>query len=54
MIATLAPYYGVTGVAIGVIAADAVWAVSLALLAGRLTGRRGDIFAVASLKAKLS
>jgi O-antigen/teichoic acid export membrane protein len=38
--------FGVTGMAIAVIIADAVWATLLALQAARLTGRRGDIFGV--------
>lgn len=45
--ALLAPQYGVNGVAMAAIAADAVWAASLAVLAAKLTGRRGDILAVA-------
>ena len=45
-IAVLAPRYGVFGVAIATVMAEVVWAVSLAILVQRLTGRRGDILAV--------
>lgn len=52
--ALLSPQYGVMGVAIAVIMADAVWAVLLALQAQRLTGRRGDIFGVLSDRQPVS
>ena len=42
----LTPNFGVMGLALAVILADAVWAVLLALQAQRLTGRRGDIIGV--------
>ena len=42
----LTPRYGVMGMAIAVIVADAIWAVMLALQARRYTGRRGDILAL--------
>ena len=45
-IAVLAPRYGVFGVAVATVAAEIVWAISLAILVQRLTGRRGDILAV--------
>lgn len=44
--AFLAPGFGVVGLALAVLLADAVWAVLLALQAQRLTGRRGDIIGV--------
>ena len=44
--ALLVPKFGVMGLALAVIAADAVWAVLLARQAQRLTGRRGDIIGV--------
>jgi O-antigen/teichoic acid export membrane protein len=53
-IAALAPHFGVTGVAVAAIAADAVWAFSLAVLAGKLAGRRGDILAAVPLRLKRS
>jgi O-antigen/teichoic acid export membrane protein len=52
--ALLAPRHGIIGVALAVIAADAVWAASLAVLAGKLAGRRGDIFAVAPVLVRRS
>jgi O-antigen/teichoic acid export membrane protein len=39
----LAPRYGVNGVAAAVVLADAVWALLLAIQAGRYAGYRGDI-----------
>lgn len=42
----LTPRYGVMGMAIAVIVADALWAAMLALQAQRHTGRRGDILAL--------
>jgi O-antigen/teichoic acid export membrane protein len=42
----LIPRYGVIGMAIAAIIADAIWAVMLALQAQRYTGRRGDILAL--------
>jgi O-antigen/teichoic acid export membrane protein len=53
-IAALAPRFGVGGVAMAAIAADMMWAVSLALLAGRLAGRRGDILAATPMRLKRS
>ena len=44
--AILAPTLGVLGVAIAAVIAETVWAVALALLTQKLTGKRGDIFAV--------
>jgi O-antigen/teichoic acid export membrane protein len=44
--ALLAPRLGVMGMAWAVVAADAAWAILLALQAQRLAGRRGDILAV--------
>ncbi len=44
--AILTPRFGVMGISIAVIAADAVWAILLALQAQRLTGHRGDIIGV--------
>lgn len=44
-IALLAPRYGVLGVAIATVLAEAVWALALGYLAQRLTGQRGDILA---------
>ncbi|MGH6906803.1 MAG: lipopolysaccharide biosynthesis protein [Aestuariivirga sp.] len=44
--AFLSPRYGVMGMAIAVILADAIWAGLLALQAHRYTGRRGDILAL--------
>lgn len=40
--------FGVMGLALAVVIADAVWAMLLALQAQRLTGRRGDIIGVLS------
>jgi O-antigen/teichoic acid export membrane protein len=40
------PRWGVAGLAMAVVIADALWATLLALQAQRLTGRRGDIFGV--------
>ncbi|MBC8037506.1 MAG: lipopolysaccharide biosynthesis protein [Rhizobiales bacterium] len=42
----LTPRYGVMGMAIAVIIADAIWAALLAFQAQRHTGRRGDIVAL--------
>jgi len=42
----LTPRYGVMGMAIAVLIADALWAAMLALQAQRHTGRRGDILAL--------
>ena len=44
--ALLTPNFGVMGLALAVLVADAVWAGLLALQAQRLTGRRGDIIGV--------
>jgi O-antigen/teichoic acid export membrane protein len=44
--ALLAPAYGVMGMAIAAVIADAVWAILLAIQSGRHTGRRGDILAL--------
>ena len=44
--ALLTPNFGVMGLALAVLIADAVWAGLLALQAQRLTGRRGDIIGV--------
>ena len=44
--ALLAPRYGVMGMAIAAIAADAIWALLLAFQARQHTGRRGDILAL--------
>jgi O-antigen/teichoic acid export membrane protein len=44
----LAPRYGVLGVAVAALTADAVWAISLGILVRGLTGRAGDIFAFTS------
>ena len=44
--ALLTPGFGVMGLALAVVIADAVWAMLLALQAQRLTGRRGDIIGV--------
>jgi O-antigen/teichoic acid export membrane protein len=44
--AVLAPRFGVLGMGLAVIAADAVWAVLLAIQAERHAGYRGDIVAV--------
>jgi O-antigen/teichoic acid export membrane protein len=46
--AILTPRFGVMGISFAVIAADAVWAILLALQAQRLTGHRGDIIGVLS------
>ena len=43
--AILARTYGATGIAIAALIADLVWAAGLAMLAARLAGRRGDLFA---------
>jgi hypothetical protein len=43
--AILARTHGATGIAIAALIADLVWAAGLAILAARLTGRRGDLFA---------
>jgi O-antigen/teichoic acid export membrane protein len=48
--AILTPVFKVMGIACAVVAADAVWAILLALQAKSLTGRRGDIFGVMSEK----
>ncbi len=42
-VSLLAPRYGVNGAAIAVLVADAVWALLLAIQAGRYAGYRGDI-----------
>jgi O-antigen/teichoic acid export membrane protein len=42
----LTPRFGVMGMAIAVIIADAIWAGMLAFQAQRYTGRRGDILAL--------
>lgn len=42
----LTPRYGVMGMALAVILADAIWAALLAFQAGRYAGRRGDILAL--------
>jgi O-antigen/teichoic acid export membrane protein len=46
--ALLTPGFGVMGLALAVVIADAVWAMLLALQAQRLAGRRGDIIGVLS------
>jgi O-antigen/teichoic acid export membrane protein len=45
------PRWGVLGLAMAVVIADALWATLLALQAQRLTGRRGDIFGVLAARA---
>jgi O-antigen/teichoic acid export membrane protein len=45
--AILAPRFGLMGIAIAVVITDCVWALHLSALAGRLTGRRADIVALA-------
>ena len=42
----LTPLWGIMGIAVAVVIAEAVWAVMLASQAKRLTGRRGDMLAV--------
>jgi O-antigen/teichoic acid export membrane protein len=42
----LTPRFGVMGMGLAVILADAIWAALLAFQAGRYTGRRGDILAL--------
>jgi Na+-driven multidrug efflux pump len=42
-VSVLAPRYGVNGAAVAVLVADAVWALLLAIQAGRYAGYRGDI-----------
>lgn len=44
--ALLTPQFGVMGMAVAVVIADVVWALLLAVLAQRHTGRRGDILAL--------
>ena len=44
--AILAPFLGILGIAIAAVLAELVWAVLLAMLTQKLTGRRGDVFAV--------
>ena len=44
--AILAPTWGVLGIAGAAVVSEAIWAVMLALQAQRLTGRRGDLFAL--------
>lgn len=48
--ALLAPRYGVMGVAVAAVIADALWAAALGLQAQRYSGYRGDIFAVLRFK----
>ncbi len=47
----LTPVWGVTGLALAVVIADALWATLLSLQAQRLTGRRGDIIGLLAAAA---
>jgi O-antigen/teichoic acid export membrane protein len=49
--ALLTPRFGVSGIALAVVLADALWAALLALQAERLTGRRGDILGLLAARA---
>jgi O-antigen/teichoic acid export membrane protein len=44
--AILAPLWGITGIAVATVFAEAFWAIGLAVLTQRLEGRRGDILGV--------
>lgn len=46
MTAILAPTHGAMGLASATLVSEAVWAIMLAMQAQRLTGRRGDLFAL--------
>ena len=48
--AFFAPLWGITGIALASVIAEAFWAIGLAALTQRLEGRRGDIFAVLTLR----
>ncbi|MDB5506504.1 MAG: polysaccharide biosynthesis protein [Devosia sp.] len=47
----LAPQFGVSGIALAALVAEAVWAVALAFQAQKLEGRRGDIVGLLTLRA---